>query len=96
MSITSKFLMSALLVGLSVPAFAQGSTTTVTPAKSSLVHKVSSTPDTTKPAVAPKATAVKPDAAKTTTISTGIANTQTPVAPVAGTPASNAPVVKTN
>eukprot|EP01037_Dinobryon_pediforme_P013536 gene13536-13655_t len=61
MSITSKIVLSALLVGITVPAFAQGglassatgtSITTQKPAtaKSTSVHKVASSTDATKPA----------------------------------------------
>lgn len=75
MTIASKILMSALLVGLSVPAFAQGPTTTgsttapaVATTKPVTVHKASSPVDVTKPAAKPidtKATTAKTDAMKT-------------------------------
>lgn len=104
MSLTSKIVLSALLVGFTLPAFAQGTSvggvaqnTTATQAPivkhAPLVHKVATTPETTKteivkPAtgstaaivVVPSATAKKPDAAKPQ-VSTGIAQP---------------PVVKTN
>jgi hypothetical protein len=56
MSVTSNILMSALFVGLSLPAFAQGPTTTTT------------TTTSAKPVAAQPAAVAKPNAAKTTVV----------------------------
>ncbi len=74
MSITSKIVLSALLVGITLPAIAQGSAVTTTKAPltshTAAIHKVSS------PVEAPKA-----GAAVSTTPSTGVAASTKPATP---------------
>jgi hypothetical protein len=78
MTVASKILMSALLVGLSVPAFAQGTSVGASTGAS-----------VTRPGVAHKIVPAKPSvhkAAATTTSTTTTSTTATvkPVAPAAG------------
>ncbi len=77
MSITSKIVLSALLVGITLPAFAQGSAVAAPKAPvtshTAAIHKVSS------PIEAPKA-----GAAVSTTPSTGVAASTKPATPAKG------------
>jgi hypothetical protein len=75
MSITSKIVLSALLVGITMPAFAQGSVaggsvTAQKPAtsKSTSIHKIASPADATKPA------------APATSVNTGVSASTKPAA----------------
>jgi hypothetical protein len=98
MSITSKILMSALLVGFSVPAFAQGgaATTGSAPADSTQklapaqphagAPKTTGSMETTKP-MSGKTSAVKPDTSKSVGGATGSAKPGTPATPEPGAPA---------
>lgn len=86
MSITSKIVLSALLVGITVPAFAQsGSVSVQKPAvttHAARVHKVASATDVTKPdASKPGATvSTGTTASSGTTVNTGIVGSTKPAA----------------
>ncbi len=93
MSITSKIVISALLIGVSLPAFAQGTTTTTPASHAPLVHKIATPAEplkaTTGATTTLKTPAVKTDGAMKSdlgkpAVNTGIAKPVTP------------PAVKTN
>ncbi len=76
MSFTSKIVLSALLVGITVPAFAQGGTVSVqkpvATTHAPLTHKAASTVEVVKPGSA------KPGATVSTGATAGVGTTATP------------------